>query len=196
MFFCQTRGVPRCHRSAICGLDRLRLTQWLWRVACDPVNRPPEIAPYRKTWSCSSTDVHRYHVNTAMSQLIANLPSGISIESSVYPAALAAVDRAAIMGNLLIAFARIGLPQFVKAFKVVLMEVVSGGANDSPLHIEVAFARCQQVAATVGGDMFGKPQCVASMLIHRDPTRRACPATATFGAVLDIDLAELFCLSL
>ncbi|OCT22405.1 hypothetical protein A6E19_16130 [Pseudomonas putida] len=148
------------------------------------------------TWSCSSPDVRRYHVNTAMSQLIANFPPGTLIEASVYPAELAAVDRGAMMGNLLIAFARIGSPQIVKAFKVVLMDAVSGGANDFPLHIEVALASCQQVAATVGGDLSGKSQCVADMFIHFDPTRHSCATAATLGAILDVDLAKLFCFSL
>jgi hypothetical protein len=54
------------------------------------------------------------------------------------------------MGDLLIAFARISRAQFVDAFEVVRMEDISGGADDFPLEDEVAFVRCQQVAAAVG----------------------------------------------
>jgi hypothetical protein len=57
--------------------------------------------------------------------------------------ATAAVDGRGMLGDLLIAFARISRPQFVEAFEVVLMEDISGGAGDSPLEIEVAFVRCK-----------------------------------------------------
>jgi len=84
---------------------------------------------------------------------------------------MASVDGGEMMGDLLIAFARIGCPQFVEAFEVVLMEDVPCGAHDSLLEIEVAFVRCKQVAAIVGRDLFGKPQCVTNMIIYRNPTR-------------------------
>lgn len=45
-----------------------------------------------------------------MPQLIANLPSGFLIERSVYLVALAVVDLRGMMGDLLIAFARIRHP--------------------------------------------------------------------------------------
>ena len=96
------------------------------------------------------------------------------------------------MGDLLIAFARISRAQFVKAFEVVRMEDISGGADDFPLEDEVAFVRCQPVAAAVGRDLFGVPPRFATMVIHRDPTRRGCAAAATFGAVLDVDLVVVF----
>lgn len=75
------------------------------------------------------------------------------------------------------------------------MEDISGGADDFPLEIEVALVRCQQVAATVGRDLFGVPERFVNMVIHRDPTRRGCAAAATFGAVLDVDLVVVFGLS-
>lgn len=96
------------------------------------------------------------------------------------------------MGDLLIAFARISRAQFVEAFEVVRMEDISGRADDFPLEIEITLVRCQQVAATVGRDLFGVPERFANMVIHRDPTRRSCAAAATFGAVLDVDLVVVF----
>ena len=59
----------------------------------------------------------------------------------------------------------------MKAFEVLLVEEVPCGADDIPLEIEVAFIQCQQIAATVGGDLFGKPQRFANMLIYRNPAR-------------------------
>lgn len=55
-----------------------------------------------------------------------------------------------MMGDLLIALASIGRPQFVEAFEVVLMEDVPCESHDSLLEIEVAFVRCKQVAIIVG----------------------------------------------
>lgn len=121
--------------------------------------------------SCSTPDVSRYHVDTAVPQLIADLVSGLPIEALVELIATAAVDGRGMKGDLLIAFARISRPQFVEAFEVVLMEDISRRADDSPLEIKVAFVRCKQVAATVGRDLFGKPQRVTNMLICRDPAR-------------------------
>ncbi|MNN99932.1 hypothetical protein D3C81_2197010 [compost metagenome] len=59
----------------------------------------------------------------------------------------------------------------MKAFEVVLMEDLPCGADDSLQEIEVAFVRCKQVAATVGRDLFGKPQCVTNMIICHNPAR-------------------------
>lgn len=56
---------------------------------------------------------------------------------------MATVDGGGMVGDLLIAFARIGCPQFVEAFEVVLMEDVPCRTDDSPLEIEVAFVRCK-----------------------------------------------------
>lgn len=140
--------------------------------------------------SCSTTNVCRHHVDTTVSQLIADLHSSLLIEVSVELIAAATVDGREMVDDLLVAFARIGRPQFVEAFKVVLMEDVSGGANDSPLEIEVAFVRRKQVAAAVGRDLFGKPQRVTNMLIYRNPARRRRAGAATFGAILDVDSAE------
>lgn len=63
---------------------------------------------------------------------------------------MATVDGDGIVGDVLIAFARIGCPQFVEAFEVVLMEDVPCGADYFPLEIEVAFVRRKQVVAAVG----------------------------------------------
>ena len=60
------------------------------------------------------------------------------------------VDGRKVVCNLLVAFARVRGSQFVEAFEGVLMENISGGADDALLEIKVAFVRCDQVAATVG----------------------------------------------
>lgn len=85
-----------------------------------------------------------------MPQFIADLCSGLLIEASLELVAPATVDGCEMLGDLLIAFARIGGPQFVETFEVVRVEGVAGGADDSPLEIEVGFVRCKWVAATVG----------------------------------------------
>lgn len=54
---------------------------------------------------------------------------------------MAPVDGCGVMGDLLIAFARIGCPQFVATFEVVLMGDVPCREDDSPLEIEVGFVR-------------------------------------------------------
>jgi hypothetical protein len=76
-------------------------------------------------------------------QLIADLYSGLLIEVSDELIAMATVDRRGMMGDLLVTFARIGCPQFVEAFEVVLMEDVPCRTDDSPLEIEVGFVRCK-----------------------------------------------------
>ena len=102
------------------------------------------IAPYRMPCSCSTTDVSRYHVDTAVPEFIAELVSGLPIKGPVkLVATTIIIDGRGIVGDLLIAFARIGRAQFVEAFEVVRMEDVSGGAYDALLEIEVALVRCQ-----------------------------------------------------
>jgi hypothetical protein len=78
-----------------------------------------------------------------VSEFIADLYSGLLIEASVELVAMATVDGGGMVGDLLIAFARIGCPQFVEAFEVVLMEDVPCRTDDSPLEIEVGFVRCK-----------------------------------------------------
>jgi hypothetical protein len=63
---------------------------------------------------------------------------------------MASVDGGEMMGDLLIAFARIGCPQFVEAFEVVLMKDVPCMADNPQLEIEVGFVRCKQVVAVAG----------------------------------------------
>jgi hypothetical protein len=75
-------------------------------------------------------------------QLVADLYSGLAIKVSVELVVTATVDGGEMLGDLLIAITRIGCPQFVKAFEVVLMEDVPCGANDSLLEVEVVFVRC------------------------------------------------------
>lgn len=101
--------------------------------------RPPRKAPYRMPCSCSPTNVSRHHVDTTMSQLVADLCSGRLIKVSVELAATATVDGRGMMGDLLIALACIGRPQFVEALEALLMEDVPYRTDDSLLEIEVAF---------------------------------------------------------
>lgn len=123
--------------------------------------------------ACSwlATNVSRCHFDTTVPQLAADLDSGLLITASVELVAVAAIDAREMSSDLLIAFACIGSPQFVETFEVVHMEDVPCGTDDSLHKIEVAFVRCKQVAATVGRDLFGKPQGVTNMIIYRDPAR-------------------------
>ena len=105
--------------------------------------RPSGTDPYRIPCSCATTNVSGHHDDTVVPQLIADLYSGFLIETSVELIAMATVDGGGMVGDLLIAFARIGCPQFVEAFEVVLMEDVPCRTDDSPLEIEVAFVRCK-----------------------------------------------------
>lgn len=143
-------------------------------------------------YSCSSPNISRCHVDTTVPQLIADLRAGVLIKVPFNLVAAATVDGRGMMGDLLIAFACIGRPQFVEAFEVVLMEDLPCGADDPLLEIEVLFVRRKQVAATLGRYLFGVPERFANMVIHHDPARCCCAAAATFGAILDVDLAVLF----
>lgn len=154
------------------------------------------IAPCRMACSCSTTNVSRHHADTAVSQLIADLHSGILIKVLVELTATATFDRRRIMGDLFIAFVCIGRAQLVETFETVPMEDVPCRTDDSPLEIEVAFVRCKQVVATVGRGMMGECQCTDDVIVHRDPARCRSTGSATFGAVLNVDLAELFGLTL
>ena len=130
-----------------------------------------ETAPYRMACSCSTTDISRYHVDTTVPQLVADLCSGRLIKVSVKFVATTTIDGRGMVGDLLIAFARIGRPQFVEAVEAVHVEDVPCRTDDFLLEIEVAFVRCKQVTATVWRDLFGKPQRVANMIIYRNPAR-------------------------
>ena len=123
---------------------------------------------------------------------MADLCASLLIEVWVELVAAATVDGGEVLGDLLIAFARVGCAQFVETFEVMLMEDVTGGAHDALLEIEVALVRCKQVAAIVGRCLFGVLERVANMVIRSDPTRRYCTAATAFGAVLDVDLAVVF----
>jgi len=70
-------------------------------------------------YSCSATNVSRYHVDAAVSEFIADLCSGLLIEMLVDLVAIATVDGRKMLGDVLIAFASIGRPQFVEAFEVL-----------------------------------------------------------------------------
>lgn len=148
-------------------------------------------APYRMPYSCSTTNVSRHHVDTTVSQLIADLCSGLLIEVMIELVAIATIDGRRMLGDLLIAFARIGRPHFVEALEVVRMENLPCRANDYLLEIEVAFICCKQVAAIIRRDLKGECQCVADALIHRYPSRGRGSRAATFAAVLDVDPPEL-----
>lgn len=66
--------------------------------------------PYRMQCSCSTTNVSRHYVDTAVSEFIADLHSGLLIEASVELVAMATVDRRGMLGDLLIAFVCKGRP--------------------------------------------------------------------------------------
>ena len=122
-------------------------------------------------YSCPTTDVSRYHVDTAVPKFIADLVSGLPIKVPVEPAAPATVYGRLVIGDLHIAFACKSRAQFVEAFEVVRMEDLSGRTYDTLVEIEKALVRCKQVAATVGRDLFSKPQRVTNMPIYRNPAR-------------------------
>lgn len=125
-------------------------------------------------FSCSPTNISGYHVDTTVPQLIADLCSGLLIELSVELITIATVNGREMVSNVLVAFARIGRPQFVETFEVERMEDVPGGADDSLLEIEEAFVRCKQVVATVGRDLYGKPQRITNLIIYHNPARCRC----------------------
>ena len=116
-------------------------------------------------------NVSRNYVDTTVSQLIADLHPGRLIKVSVELAATATVDGRGMMGDLLIALACIGRPQFVEALEALLMEDVPYRTDDSLLEVEVAFVRCKQVVAAVRRNLFGKPQRVTNVIIYRNPAR-------------------------
>lgn len=118
--------------------------------------------------------VGRYHVDTTVPEFVANLLSGLLIQVRVELGAMAAVDGRVMLGDLLIAFARIGRSQLMKAFESMGMENFPCRADDSLLEIEVAFIRCKQVAATVGRDLMGECQGFADVIVHHYPARRRC----------------------
>lgn len=91
--------------------------------------------------SCSTTNVSRHHVDTAVSEFIADLHSGLLIEASVELVAMAIVYRRGMLGDLLIAFACVGRPKFVKAFEPMLMKNISSGLDCALYEVTVAFVR-------------------------------------------------------
>ena len=79
--------------------------------------------------SCSTTNVGRYNVDTAVPQLVADLCSGLLIKVSVELVAIATVDGREMIDDLFVAFARIGRPQLMKTSEFVRMEEVSSGTD-------------------------------------------------------------------
>ena len=60
--------------------------------------------------SCSTTNVSRYDVDTTVPEFIADLVTGFPIEVPVDLVATTPIDGREMMGDLLVAFARIGRP--------------------------------------------------------------------------------------
>lgn len=54
-------------------------------------------------YSCASSDVGTDYVDSTVPQLIADLLSGLTIEAPIYLATVAAIDRRAVLGDLLVA---------------------------------------------------------------------------------------------
>ncbi|MCY1460556.1 hypothetical protein D9M71_781240 [compost metagenome] len=77
----------------------------------------------------------------------------------------------------------------MEAFEVVRMEGLSRRTDDFLQNVQVAFVGRNQVAATRWGNPLRKSKRITNMLIHRNPTRCRNTGTATFGAILDVDLA-------
>ncbi len=78
-------------------------------------------------YSCSTTNVSRYHVDKTMPEFIAYLVSGLLIEVSVELIAMATVDGREMMGDLLIAFACKGRPQFLKPLRLCVWRMSRAG---------------------------------------------------------------------
>lgn len=74
------------------------------------LGRLPGTVPYRIACSCSASDVSRYHVHAAVPQLIADLASSLPVNMSAKLIAMTTDDGRGVMGDLLVAFARIGCP--------------------------------------------------------------------------------------
>ncbi|MNP41745.1 hypothetical protein D3C76_1354630 [compost metagenome] len=83
----------------------------------------------------------------------------------------------------------------MKSFEVTPVQDISCGAHYLLQNIHVAFFGGNQVWATRWRNLLRKSKSIANMLIHRNPTWGRCSDAAAFGAVLDIDLAEVFSLS-
>lgn len=92
-----------------------------------------------------------------MPQLIADLPSGLTIKVLIY---LATVDRGAVLGDLFIALTRVGRSQLMEAFQVVWMQDVPRRADDFLQNIQVAFMWRYQVAATSGDTRCANPSAL------------------------------------
>ncbi len=67
--------------------------------------------------------------------------AGLLIKASVDLVATATIDRRGVMGDLLIAFACVGRPKFVKAFEPMLMKNIPGGLDCALYEVTVAFVR-------------------------------------------------------
>lgn len=81
--------------------------------------------------SCFIANVRRYNVDSTVPQLLADLCSSLLIEVMIELVTIASIDGGGMKGDLLVAFACIGRPQFVEAFEVVRVEDVSSGANSA-----------------------------------------------------------------
>ncbi|MNP21784.1 hypothetical protein D3C76_1144170 [compost metagenome] len=75
------------------------------------------------------------------------------------------------------------------------MQDVPRRADDFLQNIQVAFMWRNQVAATSGRHPLCKSKRALNMFVHRNPARCRGTGAATFGAVLNVDLAAGFSLT-
>src|SRR3989338_671851 len=160
-----------------------------WRASRSA--RPPGTVPYRMRCSSAASDVSRHHVDTAVAQHVADQAAGLLVELPILLVAAAAVDRRGVVGELFVAFAGIGCPQFMKALEPVLVQQVARRADDGLLKAPVVFIPCEQVAAALRRGLRGECQGFTDVIVYPDPAWGGRTRAAAFGAVLDIDPAEL-----
>lgn len=84
--------------------------KWRCRVLWAPVSTPTRNSSILNGLLMPATDIGSGYIDPAVPKLIADLHSGITIKASVYPVAATAIDRRSVLGDLLIALARICRP--------------------------------------------------------------------------------------
>ncbi len=80
-------------------------------------------------YSCPPPNVGSDHIEPTVPQFIADLSSGRTIKASIYLVTVAAVDRCAVKGDLLIALTGVRRTKLMEAFEVVRMQDVPRGVD-------------------------------------------------------------------
>lgn len=84
---------------ALCNLslyDSRHVAHGVADLRVSPSAPQPKTAPYRISYSSATSYVGSDHIYPTAPQLIADLPSGLTIKVPIYLAALANVDRCAV----------------------------------------------------------------------------------------------------